>query len=188
MSVENAMTIQEFWDVPEKPGVRMELINGTIVEYLPFTVREGLINGHVLSALYQFVRDRRLGFVCGNGPGFVLREDPGSVRVPDASFVARDSIPTTGIPDGFWPDAPDLAVEIVSPNDRAEKVHAKVGEYLAAGTWVVWVLWPSTQSVTVHHSGGRMEELGPDRDLVGGEVLPGFSVRVFDLFDVELGR
>lgn len=187
MSLETAMTIQEFWEVPERPGVRLELINGTIVEYLPFTVREGLINRHVLSALYPFVRDRRLGFVCGNGPGFVLGENPASVRVPDTSFIARDRIPTTGIPDGFWPEAPDLAVEIVSPNDRAENVHAKVGEYLAAGTRAVWVFWPSTRTVTVHHASGRVQDLGPDRHLDGGDVLPGFTVQVGDLFAVDLG-
>jgi Uma2 family endonuclease len=81
--------------------------------------------------------------------------------------------------------APDLAVEVVSPNDRANDVQEKVGEYLAAGTRLVWVLWPRSRSVSVHAGRGVTHELGPDEELDGGEVLPGFRVRVANLFEVD---
>jgi Uma2 family endonuclease len=187
MSVKQMMTIEDLREMPEKPGVRYELADGELIEVSTASVFHMLVTILTFDLLRDFAREQGLGSVYPDGIGYVLSSDPPRMRVPDVSFVSRDRIPTTGIPDGFWPEAPDLAVEIVSPNDRAESVHAKVGEYLAAGTRTVWVLWPSTRSATVHHAGGRVQELGPDRNLDGGDVLPGFSVRVGDLFDVKLG-
>jgi Uma2 family endonuclease len=89
------------------------------------------------------------------------------------------------MPEGFWPLAPDLAIEVVSPNDRADEVHSKVHEYLEAGTRLVWVLWPRRRSVTVHDADGLVRELDPEQYLDGDDTLPGFSVRVADLFAVE---
>ena len=106
------------------------------------------------------------------------------MRIPDTSFVARERVPASGIPESFWTFAPDLAVEIVSPTDRAEELRGKVREYLAAGARLVWVAWPRLQLVTVHEAGGGYRELGPDDDLDGGDLLPGFRVRVAELLQV----
>jgi Uma2 family endonuclease len=188
MSVKQMMTIEDLWELPEKPGVRYELADGELVEVPGASFIHGLITGLILDLLRDFVRKTRMGLVVGDGVSYVLSNQPPRLRIPDASFVSRDKIPAGGVPEGFFPGAPDLAVEIVSPNDRAGEVHAKVGEYLAAGTRAVWVLWPSDRSVTVHYAGGQVEELGPNRDLDGGNVLPGFRVRVGDLFNVDLGQ
>ena len=107
------------------------------------------------------------------------------MRVPDASFVARERIPAGGVPVGFWPFAPDLAVEILSPNDRPDEVYAKIGEYPAAGTHAVWVMWPERRALTAHRPDGVTIELGPDDEVDGGKVLPGFRVRVGELFDID---
>ncbi len=85
----------------------------------------------------------------------------------------------------FCPVPPDLAVEIVSPNDRFSDVQAKVREYLAAGTRLVWVVWPEGRSVIVHGADGVVE-LGPEDVLSGADVLPGFEVRVGQLFEQEI--
>ncbi|MEJ7655190.1 MAG: Uma2 family endonuclease [Chloroflexia bacterium] len=119
-----------------------------------------------------------LGEVFADGVAYVLSRDPDEVRVPDASFVSRDRIPASGVPVGYWLLAPDLAVEVVSPNDRAEEVHNKVQVYLSSGVRTVWVLWPRSRSVSTHERDGLSRELGADDDLEGGDALPGFRVRV----------
>lgn len=74
---------------------------------------------------------------------------------------------------------------VVSPHDRAQDVHAKAQGYLEAGTRQVWVLWPRERSMTVYDADGGPRELGPEARLDGGDVLPGFSVRVGNLFEVS---
>jgi Uma2 family endonuclease len=123
--------------------------------------------------------------VCVDGAAYILRRDPDLVRVPDISFVARDHIPEDGLRLVFWPFAPDLAIEIVSPNDRPGEVQTKVGEYLAAGSRAVWVMWPERRALTVHWPDGGSIELGPDDEIGGGDVLPGFRVKVGALFDTD---
>ena len=81
------------------------------------------------------------------------------------------------------PFAPDLAIETVSPNDRANDVRAKVTEYLISGTRLVWELWPEFRSVSVYGAGEVVRELGEEDELDGGEVVPGFRARVGDLFE-----
>lgn len=186
MSVKQLITIEDLWEMPEKPGVRFELVDGELVE----VPGAGAVHTMIMVTLFKLLSEcsqrHQYGIVFPDGLGYILSPHPGRLRIPDVSFVSRDRIPSTGIPEGFWPGAPDLAVEIVSPNDRAEDVHAKVGEYLEAGARAVWVLWPRERSVTVYGAAGSVNELGPDDELDGGDVLPGFSVRVDKLFDVQL--
>ncbi|WP_448576561.1 Uma2 family endonuclease [Thermomicrobium sp.] len=135
--------------------------------------------------LHQFVTSRRIGLVFGDGLGYILRRNPDTVRIPDVSVVRWERVPATGIPEGFWPGAPDLAVEIVSPHDRAEEVHERVRDYLGAGVRLVWVLWPKSRTVTVYWPDGTARELGPDEKVSGGDVLPGFDMTVSELFAVS---
>ena len=83
---------------------------------------------------------------------------------------------------GFFPDAPDLAVEVLSPGDRESEVAAKVQDWLAAGCRVVWVIDPENTTVTVHHDRNRIAILNSSDMLVGDDILPGFSVAVGSLF------
>jgi Uma2 family endonuclease len=82
----------------------------------------------------------------------------------------------------FWPEAPDLAVEVVSPSDRTGEIYEKVGSWLSAGTREVWIVNPRSETVTTHASDGTVKVLGPHDTLDGGDVLPGFSHRVADIF------
>ncbi len=176
------MTAEELWEMPEVPGKRFELVEGELVEVPGTGALHNLLVFAVAVILREHVRKHNLGVVCVDGASYVLVH-PGTVRIPDVSFVSRERIPEGGVPEGYWPFAPDLAVEIVSPNDRADEVKEKVREYLAAGTRLVWVLWPRHRSATVHRPDGTARELGPDDELDGGDVLPGFSARVGDLFE-----
>lgn len=187
MNVKQLMTAEDILDLPERPGVRYELIDGELREVPGAGALHGLIALMVLNLVQDFVQRRGLGVVFADGVGYVLRRDPDQLRIPDVSFVAWDEVPDEGIPEGFWEGPPALAVEIVSSHDRAVDIHDKVRAYLSAGTRLVWVLWPQQTSVTIYDPAGQ-RELGPDDELDGGDVLPGFRVRVGDLFEVRRRR
>jgi len=184
MTVNQRMTAEDLWEMAEVPGKRFELVRGELVEVPGAGGEHGFLALWVGALLLRFVMERDLGVVCGDSTSYVLHHDPDVVRIPDVSFVAKARVPETGVPMGFWPFAPDLAVEIVSPTDRAEDVHSKVLEYLEAGTRLVWVLWPRDRRVTVYTSAAAAYELDVDGVLDGGEVLPGFQAEVSGLFGV----
>jgi Uma2 family endonuclease len=176
------LSAQDFWELPEEPGKRYELVRGELVE-MPGA---GGVHGGIVMVVCEFLRAaaRALGggYVAGDGVGYLVAENRDVVRVPDASYVARERIPTSGVPVAYWPFAPDIAVEFCSPGDRAEDLQVKVEEYLAAGCRMVLVVWPKTRSVTRHELNRTIRHFGPDDELDGGTVLPPFRVRVADLF------
>lgn len=182
-SQKRLMTAEEFWEMPEKPGVRYELVEGEPIEVSPAARVHSKIVGALYRLLYAFVSSRSLGEVHGDGLGYIVQHDPDTVRVPDVSFISQAHLPEDDASDGFIPFPPDLAVEIVSPSDRAQEVHDNVHQYLEAGTQVVWVVWPQRRSVTVHLPTAEAREFGSEEELSGGDVLPGFSVRVAELFN-----
>lgn len=188
MSVKQRVTVEGLQDMPDVPGQRFELIDGEVVEVPGAGALHALIVFALARLIEDFVRHHDLGLVVPDGLAYVLRRDPGLVRIPDVSFVAWDRVPEEGVPEGFWRGAPTLAVEVVSPNDRAVDVHLRVQDYLDAGSRQVWVLWPQTRSVSIYRPAADTRELGPDDSLDGGDVLPGFNVRVGDLFEVRRRR
>ncbi len=185
MTVKQRLTAEELWTMPEVPGKRFELVEGELIEMPGTGALHGFIVKSILLLLDAYVKRQRLGIVLGDGISYILSRDPDIVRIPDVSFVCRSRIPDGGPPEGYWPFSPDLAVEIVSPNDRFSDVQAKVREYLAAGTRLVWVVWPEGRSVIVHRA-DCVVELGPEDVLSGADVLPGFEVQVGQLFEQEI--
>ncbi len=161
---------------------RAEIRRGELIRMGPSGARHGKVTVRAGRRLDEFVQSRRLGEVFGAETGFILERDPDTVRGADAAFVSAARLPGGEIPAGFFPGAPDLAVEVLSPDDRASEVEEKVGEYLHAGARAVWVLNPKTRSLTTYAPGGVARLLGPDDVLDGGEVLPGFSIRVAEFF------
>jgi Uma2 family endonuclease len=113
--------------------------------------------------------------------GFVLSHNPDTVRAPDVSFLRRDRLPEGEIPTSFFPGAPDLAIEVLSPSDSIREATAKALEYLAAGTREVCIVSPERKDVTVHR-GGEVFVRSEDESLDGGDLLPGFSSSVAELF------
>lgn len=177
-----AMTADQLLKLPRDEG-RCELVKGELIRMSPASARHGQITGCLHSALHAHVAARGLGVVCAAETGFLLARDPDTVRGPDVSFVARERIPAGGVPEGYWPFAPDLAAEVISPGDTVEQVESKVQEYLAAGTRAVWVVHPKTQSVTVYRSLAEIRVVTGGEFLDGGEVVPGFRIRVSQLFE-----
>ncbi|MGB3305540.1 MAG: Uma2 family endonuclease [Thermomicrobiales bacterium] len=186
--VEQLVTPEELWEMPDVPGKRRELVNGAVVEAPGAGALHAMIAFALARLLESFVHQHDLGVVMPDGLAYVLRRQPDQLRIPDVSFIAWDLVPDEGIPEGFWEGAPTLAVEVVSPNDRADDIHARVQDYLEAGSRQVWMLWPRRQSVSVYAPGVDTRELGPDALLDGRDILPGFHVRVADLFDVRRKR
>jgi Uma2 family endonuclease len=128
------------------------------------------------------VEPRKLGRVYVE-VGFILRRNPDTVRGPDVAFVRADRIPPQGEPRGFWEIAPDLAVEVISPTNTPSEVQAKIREWIEAGTREVWVVYPETRAVHRVRSLLERQELSEADTLDGGNLIPGFTCSVGELFD-----
>jgi len=161
---------------------KYELVAGTLVRMPPTGRLHGAVSVRVGRLLDEYVEAHGLGLVCGAETGFILRQRPDTVRAPDASFVRRERIPATGDPERYWPLAPDLVVEVLSPGDRASDVQAKLQEYFAAGTQLVWVIDPRERTVVVYQCMTDARTLTASDELTGGTVLPGFTCPVGRLF------
>ena len=163
-------------------GKRAELVRGDLIVMTPAGGRHGQVAHKVGLLVGNHVLDRNLGRVFAAETGFLLRRDPDTVRAPDVAFVAADRLEAHDIPPGFPELAPDLVVEVVSPNDSDTAVRTKVDDWLGAGTRLVWVIDPEARSVTAHRPAHPAEVFLESDTLVGAPVLSDFRVRVRDLF------
>ena len=161
---------------------RVELVRGEVITMAPAGAEHGEIAGFTFGVLFSFVRNRSLGSLYAAETGFILARNPDTVRAPDVAFVAAERAAHQRGRTGFFEGPPDLAVEVVSPNDTAEDVEAKVLDYLAAGAKMVWIVRPRTRTVTVYRSLREVQVLRPGDMLDGGDVLPGFTTPVETLF------
>lgn len=147
----------------------------------PAGFRHGEVAGAVAGALIEYVKPRRLGAVTTAEAGFQIGHDPDTVRAPDVAFVRAERLALSRS-EGFFQGAPDLAVEVLSPGDRASEVTAKVQDWLDAGSSVVWVVDPQTNTVSVHQGRGEATILRSGDTLTGGELIPGLRIAVAELF------
>jgi Uma2 family endonuclease len=174
-------TADELFMVPDD-GYRYELVKGELRRMPPAGSEYGAVIMNLGGPLHQFVKTNSLGVVFGAETGFKIASDPDTVRAPDLAFIRRKRIPEAGLPRGFWPGAPDLAVEVVSPGDTYTEVEEKVNDWLDAGTRMVLVLNPRARTATVYTSQTDVLRLIESDTLDGGEVMPGFTYRVAELF------
>lgn len=158
---------------------RCELVRGELVMMVPAGGEHGEVTVEITYRLVQHVKARTLGKIFAAETGFVLSRDPDTVRAPDAAFVRADRLP---LPRGYIEGAPDLAVEVLSPDDRPGYVREKVAEWLEGGARAVWVVDPRKKTATVHEPGAEPRVLGGADVLAGGAVLPGFELPVREIF------
>ena len=175
------ITAEELFEFPDDGG-RCELVKGEIIRMAPTGAEHGVVTARIGHLVQEYANKHGLGLCCGAETGFILERDPDTVRAPDAAVVLASRVPASGVPVGYWPFAPDLAVEVISPSDRLADVHVKIAEYFAAGTRLVWLAEPETRMVHVYRSQQQVEVLGTEDDLEGGDVLPGFQCPVRRLF------
>jgi Uma2 family endonuclease len=159
-------------------GYKYELVDGEI-RMSPGGARHGQVGVRLSAVLHAFVSERSLGHVFESSTGFRL--PGGNVRSPDVSFVRAARFENEHVPEGFPDIAPDLAVEVLSPGDSPRHVLDKVGEYLQAGTRLVWVIDPKRERAAVYRSLTEVKELRPDDSFSGEDVVPGFTVPLADL-------
>lgn len=179
--VSGPMTATDLLRLPDD-GNRYELVEGELRMMTPASPRHGRIAMRIGSLIEQHARKHNLGVAYAAETGFKLRENPDTVRAADVAFLARRRLPAEGEPEGFWAIAPDLVVEVVSASDTASGVQSKVADWLRAGCRLVWVVYPDTQSVTEYRSLAEVRVLTADQELQGGDVLPGFTCGVAEIF------
>jgi Uma2 family endonuclease len=175
------LSIDEFRRIPDNEAGRSELVRGLVVREPPPGAEHGHVGLNVALALAQHARRHDLGLVVSLETGFVLETDPPTVRAPDVAFISKERLPADGIPVGYWPFPPDLAIEVVSPSDQAESIDEKALDYLRCGVREVWVVHPRSRRVTIYRSRRDVHTLTEDAELDGGDLVPGFRVRVGDL-------
>ena len=179
MVANRLITADELLAMPER-DCRYELVRGELIT-LPI---EGAMHGSVVSNVVveigSFVETHDLGeaFI---RTGFILATAPDTVRGPDVSFVSNERL-SDGNPWGYFTGAPDLAVEVVSPNDTSTEISEKVAEYLAAGTQLVVVVDPDVGTITKHPAHGNITRLGECDTLALDDIMPGFECAAADIF------
>lgn len=168
-------------------GIAYELVDGDLVER-NMGLESSEIAGRIIVLIGLFLRSRALGRLFPPDAGYqCFLDDPNKVLRPDASFIRSGRLPGDKTPKGWGRIAPDLVVEVVSPNDIADDVEEKVTVWLNAGVALVWVVYPSTRTVRVHRPRsspqGRVSDLTDADTLSGEDVLPGFSCAVREIFE-----
>jgi Uma2 family endonuclease len=175
------MTAEDLLRMPDD-GFRYELVRGELRKMAAAGHRHGRIAINMTTPLDQFVRGQNLGIVYAAETGFRLASDPDTVRAPDVAFVRRERAEAVGDTEGYWPGAPDLAVEVVSPSDTYTEVEEKILAWIDAGTRMVIVVNPRKRSVTVYRSRSDIIVLSENDVLDAGDVVPGWTMLVRHVF------
>jgi Uma2 family endonuclease len=180
-TTQQLMTAEDLLHMPDD-GFRYELIRGELRKLAPAGHQHGRIAINVTTPLDQHVRAHNLGTVYAAETGFKLASNPDVVRAPDVAFIRRERVEEVGNVEGYWPGAPDLAIEVISPSDTYTDVQEKIFDWLEAGARMVIAVNPRTRAVTVYRSLTDIVVLSENDVLEGGDVVPGWTVPVRDLF------
>ena len=177
------MTIEEFEQLSEEQdGVRYELDEGKLAPLTLAMPRHSRAVERIYIALEDFIRNHPLGEVFFPRTGYVLSREPATLRGPDLSFIRSDRAGRIDLERNIE-GAPDLAIEVVSPNDTARELNRRVDQFLRSGASAVWVFYPDSRQVHVHDPEG-VRKLSEKEKLEDPELLPGFSVAVGDFFEL----
>jgi Uma2 family endonuclease len=177
---EKLYTVDEFWEVFGETK-HLELVKGVPVEMSPTGEAHGIVSMWLGFLILSYVEQNDLGAVTAAETGYTLSSDPAIVRAPDVGFIAKARL-TSPSSEKYFPGAPDLAVEVVSPNDKAGVIHDKVIDFLRAGTRLVWVVYPDSKTVMAYQPDADAHLYASGETLDGGDVLPGLSLPVSDIF------
>ena len=174
------MTVEEFAQIDE-PG-RFDLVDGEVWALPATSIPHGRYTVRFMLKLGNHVLQHGGGEVFGGELGFLVDPAGRTVLCPDVSFVRTDRQPGEE-EKGFFPGAPDLAVEVISPSERPRQVQKKVARYLEAGTLLVWCVYPEQRQVIVYAEDAPPRMLGATDMLDGGNVLPGFQLSLSEIFE-----
>jgi Uma2 family endonuclease len=176
------VSAEELLKLPRGEGKRYELIEGRLRVMCASGFEHGRVAMTAGRLLGNHVRITGSGVTLGAETGFILARGPDTMRAPDAAFVSQARADAVGPSPGFWPGgAPDLAIEVVSPEDSRPYVRAKALNWLEAGAIAVLVLHPRSCSATVYRAGGDIREVS-DGEIDLSDVVPGWRVALADFF------
>lgn len=187
------ITVEEFEALPYAEIERKELVRGQLVPKDPVDERgfpmspgaeHGDIQGLIYLALKAWTQKHKSGYV-GVEAGYVLDHPLGIVRFPDVSYLSAASRQGGRYPEGNWRVPPTLAVEVISPSERADDIRSKIHDYLEAGVPMVWTVWPRWREIEVHLADGSRQTFAEDDTLEFPKILPDFSCKVSDFFEVD---
>jgi len=183
MSTKTLLTGEDLWKIVAD-GSRYELSRGELVPMTPEGIRHLAVVSKIERLLGNFVEKNGLGLVGPEG-GFYLSRNPDTLRAPDVAFISKQRLEKAGgIPEKFAEFPPDLAVEVLSPEDTVSEMQKKVEEYLTGGVPLVWIVDPANRKVTVYRSLQHIQILGAEHKLEGGDILPGFAVQISEIFAI----
>jgi Uma2 family endonuclease len=175
------ITAEELEKFPQD-DYRYELVRGRLIRMSPVGYQHGRVVAEFMFLLQRHLRGRSLGVVMTE-VGFKLASNPDTVRAPDIAFIRQERIPSPD-PRGFWAGPPDLAVEVLSPDDRASEVREKIEEYLQHGVPLALVVDADLKTVTIYRRSKSSTTLRAAEDLLDlGEVVPGFRCALREIFE-----
>jgi Uma2 family endonuclease len=180
------MTAEEFLDWvqrPENDNRWFELVRGEVIEMPAPTKPHGVVCSNMVWLLGSYVRQRNYGYLTSNDSGVILERDPDTVRGPDVALY-EDAQSFEDLHPKYGEVPPLLAVEVLSPGDRINKVLRKISDYLRNGVRLVWLIDPEERTLTAFAPGMPPVPLDSTGDLSGEDVLPGFRCRVAELFAI----
>jgi Uma2 family endonuclease len=179
----SAEDLLEMSGSPAYTEMRMYLIEGVLTVMSPAGAKHGGYASKLDRKVGNFVEERQLGYMTAAETGYILFKNPNgkdTVLAPDVGFIAAQRLPD-GLPDGYIPFAPDLAIEVVSPTDKPKAIEEKIKQYIKYGTRLLWVFYPKTRTVGVHTPQGATT-VDINGTLESRDVLPGFKLAVRDIF------
>lgn len=163
----------------DQSGLKYEIVGGD-VHVSPAGLQHGDLNVRLTVKLALFVQQHGLGHVFDSSTGF--RMPGGNLRAPDVCFVAKGRLPQGKLPKGFGELAPDLVVEVLSPDAIPREVLDKIGEYLSAGVRLIWIIDPKTETAVAYRSLTELRQVSKEGALDGEDVLPTFTLSLAELF------
>ena len=160
-----------------------ELVEGRIVHMSPTGFPHGDYEGHFYERLLAFVRPKKSGKVVVGEVGIYTHRDPDTIRAADVAFISNERLAQRQKASGYLDVAPELIVEILSPDDRWQDVTQKMREYFSIGVKLIWIADPASKTVYAYKSMTDLREFGQSDTLTAEDVLPGFAVPVGTLFE-----
>jgi Uma2 family endonuclease len=177
-TITGKMTAEEFEVSPF--AETHELIRGELYPIMPAGTLHGIITNRLSAQITFFVTENDLGEVTAAETGFKLVNQ--STVGADVGFIGKENLAKFGVPDSFFPTAPDIAVEVVSPSNSSEEISTKVEDYLSSGSRLVWIVYPKRKVVVVYRANNTVSFLHENDELDGEDVLPDFRLPLEKIF------